>query len=347
MLTSNSAAKVEAQMSRWVKDRHFEGMILEEDLPNCACILDWMRHAVHFTAPANGRFFDDNLKGIMDMEVHLPFPLMTLEFEYDETFPVDQKGVTHEDRIQLTDKRLLLCRELTMEQFVNDEIIVGEISGWTAEQIERTRTNLWDGIDCEKVIQVFFFAEAGGGGGWGLHPFSWLVPSAWDIAHGEKINAPEKPVELIGKLLAALPKAITHLFKKHGKDRIYHDAREIIGAEALPMMEMCEALTCSNVKIETLQKESRANKKRRKKGKLPLYETKILTVDVHGERRIAALGEDGSGESHSKRSPRQHLRRGHIRRLQSDKRVWVQSCVVGARRDGYIDKRYELTRGAA
>ena len=35
-------------------------------------------------------------------------------------------------------------------------------------------------------------------------------------------------------------------------------------------------------------------------------------------------------------------RRGHIRRLQDGRRIWVQSCVVGSRENGVIHKSYAV-----
>jgi hypothetical protein len=44
------------------------------------------------------------------------------------------------------------------------------------------------------------------------------------------------------------------------------------------------------------------------------------------------------------RSPRQHLRRGHIRNLQSGKKVWVNATVVGSRDNGVINKAYGIKK---
>ena len=41
------------------------------------------------------------------------------------------------------------------------------------------------------------------------------------------------------------------------------------------------------------------------------------------------------------RSPRQHLRRGHIRRLPT-KKVWVNSAIIGNSKNGIIQKDYAV-----
>ena len=75
--------------------------------------------------------------------------------------------------------------------------------------------------------------------------------------------------------------------------------------------------------------------KRLKHGKLPIiYETKILTIKPSVRSSSAE-----KGGSHT--SPRQHLRRGHIRRLDSGN-IWVNSCVVGSAEKGRIDKSYRV-----
>jgi len=113
-------------------------------------------------------------------------------------------------------------------------------------------------------------------------------------------------------------------------------ARDISG-EVLAVLEMCEALTCSNVKIDTLQEcNKKVNAKRIKKGKLPIYETKVLSLDFNKSRSL--IGRQVSDRA----SPRQHLRRGHIRNINDDKRIWVNSCIVGSSELGKIDKSYNL-----
>jgi hypothetical protein len=99
---------------------------------------------------------------------------------------------------------------------------------------------------------------------------------------------------------------------------------------------MIEALSCSNVRHKILQEASSANPRRIRDGKVPIYEERVLTVDAPGkagEWRMA-------GGSHA--SPREHLRRGHIRRLQDGRKVWVSPAVIGAGNPGRIDKSYSI-----
>jgi hypothetical protein len=110
----------------------------------------------------------------------------------------------------------------------------------------------------------------------------------------------------------------------------YHDVQD----EMFAVMELIEALSCSNVKTQLLDPVDALKQARRANdGKLPIYETKILTIP----------GSLGSGEhlggTHS--GPRQHLRRGHIRRLPVGN-IWVNSHLVGDPSKGKIEKSYQL-----
>lgn len=127
---------------------------------------------------------------------------------------------------------------------------------------------------------------------------------------------------------------------------------EIIGGEsdeyllstlnfcACIVLELCEALSCSNVDSEVIEPvDAKANEKRVRKGKLPLYETRRLVIKV-------PLSSSGgkAGMSVDRNAPREHLRRGHIRRLQDERKIWVQSCVVGHKELGVIHKSYSVTK---
>ena len=101
------------------------------------------------------------------------------------------------------------------------------------------------------------------------------------------------------------------------------------------VFEFLEALSCRNVEQTTIQKcDAALNARRVNKGKLPLYEERILTIKVNAKQ--------GTGtRTGTHQSPRQHLRRGHIRRLESGN-IWVNACVVGNSEKGVIKKSYNV-----
>ena len=92
-------------------------------------------------------------------------------------------------------------------------------------------------------------------------------------------------------------------------------------------------LQCKNVHVERSEPRKTGKKI---KAALPFDSYHILTID-------SPSGSGKAGQSGSHRSPREHLRRGHIRRLGDGRRVWVNATVVGAGRgSGVITKDYAL-----
>ncbi|MCP4127325.1 MAG: hypothetical protein GY753_09715 [Gammaproteobacteria bacterium] len=118
------------------------------------------------------------------------------------------------------------------------------------------------------------------------------------------------------------------------------EEKEIAMIAALDLMvKAIEVLNCSNVKTIDSQEKKFINKKRKAKGKLPLFTYKTLHIDT-GER------EEQKGPSKGAHaSPRVHLRRGHIRKLAAGKTTWVQPCVVGDKSKGIVHKEYLVHYG--
>lgn len=100
------------------------------------------------------------------------------------------------------------------------------------------------------------------------------------------------------------------------------------------LLSFLNALACSNV--HTLRV---APAKPKAKTALPFDAYHLLTVD------LAACASGGLGLG-THRSPREHLRRGHIRRLQSGARIWVNAAVVNAGVGGQITKDYRFRAAA-
>lgn len=108
-------------------------------------------------------------------------------------------------------------------------------------------------------------------------------------------------------------------------------------SEVSVVLSFLNALACSNVHIERSEPKNAGKKI---KAALPFDTYHVLTIDVPGRP-----GErTGAGGDH--RSPREHLRRGHIRRLADGRRVWVNATVVSAGSGGAVKKDYALRRAA-
>jgi hypothetical protein len=101
--------------------------------------------------------------------------------------------------------------------------------------------------------------------------------------------------------------------------------------EAGTILDFLNALSCSNVGTERIDPKPGA----KVKGALPFDSYHILTI-----KPSASGSREGASGSH--RSPREHLRRGHIRRLETGAKVWVNATVVNAGIGGKVSKDYRM-----
>jgi hypothetical protein len=120
--------------------------------------------------------------------------------------------------------------------------------------------------------------------------------------------------------------------KKEYKEK--EDDLEMFLSHAIrAVLELLEALSCRNVVIDNA-KMPKLGSRGIENRKMPFYESKILTIKVTKNQGVGTR--TGAHES-----PRQHLRRGHIRRLESGN-IWVNACVVGSSEKGVIKKSYNV-----
>ncbi len=153
------------------------------------------------------------------------------------------------------------------------------------------------------------------------------IPTAYAMRVPKNINMTGKRSDHMTRSRVVCP----GLLEEVGSDESHNH----IGSFELCLEELIEALSCKNISTANHQEVSVVNGKRIKEGKLPFYETKMLVIDT----RASSAGKAGNGGSHA--SPRQHLRRGHIRRLPNGN-IWVNSCVVGDPTKGSINKHYSV-----
>jgi hypothetical protein len=99
------------------------------------------------------------------------------------------------------------------------------------------------------------------------------------------------------------------------------------------LTELMLMLSLSNVTTKTIIAPEAINRKRQRNGKLPLYDYHVLLID--GKETCSRESSDSTD-----RSIRSHFRRGHIRRLNDGRRVWVKQAYVHGRTAGFVDKDY-------
>lgn len=284
--------------------------------------------AVHFAMPDGGRLFDDHGRGIAGRELRLPFPLITVEYFSD--------GADSERGLVSMPKRLVIAEEMTR----------AEVHAYCAQHGS-------SGAACvEDRYVVVTWAATSSVGEWVPGACALAIPTAWDstASHDDRT---EHIKSLTGEAGAtrmnAVPimtiRSIAEGYLKHlksvevARQHLVHDA----AVEAGVIIELCEALSCSNVGSEVAQPAPDPAKaaRRARDGKLPIYETRVLTVQAGSSSGRSGGSADDGG---SRVGPRQYLRRGHIRRLPSGKQIWVQSCVVGNELAGMIEKTYAVRR---
>lgn len=135
-----------------------------------------------------------------------------------------------------------------------------------------------------------------------------------------------------------LPEGYAEILEKHDGNREEVFAQIMLDShdEIMMLIQACSVINCANVSMADIGAPAALNKKRREKGKQPFFSYKVLQLS--DERRESRTGDGGS--SHA--SPRMHLRRGHLRRLDS-KVVWVRPSMVNpGSRTGVVWKDYAL-----
>lgn len=110
--------------------------------------------------------------------------------------------------------------------------------------------------------------------------------------------------------------------------------------ETLVVYEALAVLNCRNVSVASESAPRLLNEKRRKKGKIPFFEYKVLEVGP----TTGTVGSEGGAGTHA--SPRMHLRRGHLRHLHERHGggvIWINSTIVNPEsKQGMVQKAYRI-----
>lgn len=113
---------------------------------------------------------------------------------------------------------------------------------------------------------------------------------------------------------------------------------ETYGSLVGVVLRMMAVIACSNVELIDNVKYSYKKKHGKVRKGLPLYTYKTLHI-----KPSATQTKNISDSIGTHASPRLHLRRGHIRELQSGETTWVQSCMVGTKDNGIVEKEYSIS----
>ena len=122
--------------------------------------------------------------------------------------------------------------------------------------------------------------------------------------------------------------------------KLMEDFGNTLVGDSKTVASMCTLLECSNVVYRIHPAPRKLNLKRRKKKREPFFEYKTLVIDPHKARVVGPV----LGPHRLRKSPKLHLRRGHIRRLRSGGKTWVSPAMIGSKRRGLVLKDYEVKK---
>jgi hypothetical protein len=97
-------------------------------------------------------------------------------------------------------------------------------------------------------------------------------------------------------------------------------------------------LNTKNIKYRLHPAPGKLNHKRRKKGREPFFEYKTLNLYPDDVTYVGP----SLGPHRYRRSPKLHLRRGHVRRLGDGGTTFVRQAIIGKKKHGLVLKDYDV-----
>lgn len=253
-----------------------------------------------------------------------------------EKFILPEGGRIFDDRLRgLPDKLTLPFPSIVIEytSLKQEGLVEKVFPGGTTTATKRIVVALQQ----DDRIKIYSICSWNEGPQWGMQPWYAEVTKNWD---GPMMDVPEVAAGVLpeqGKIpgLAISLQKVDRLAERIAgpgwQKNAYYDMLDEINA----VLSLIEALACSNVGHEVIRAR-KPNKGAMKHGALPFDDYRVLVI----KQQKGKTRSDGIG-SHD--SPREHLRRGHIRRL-PDKQIWVNPCVVNPGIGAKVDKQYNVQR---
>lgn len=316
---------------------------LEEDWLGAERQCRMIQYAQHFQLPDGGHIFNDKLKGIQGREAHLPYGITTVSYRIDKMVEDDAEGGTFDgSSLVRVPKRVVIAMEFPTclsDRFKSSKV-------FQDFNIEKNVVDrLFPGCTRFCYISAIFGRNDGF---WFPCYSSVLVPlEMWDGTgyQGPRSEVPTFMREpsgaaFMGKVVITSPGFYKQFASEKGKEYAYRCASHDIGGEAIAVLELCEALTCTNVHEHVIQHEDKKlNARRARDGKLPILETKVLMVDVPKHKHAAKPWQGGHHAT-----PRYHLCSGHMRSWPRDptKNIWIEDYARGDRSKGEVRKTYRI-----
>lgn len=287
-------------------------------------LLDRLKKSVKFILPDHGIYFD--LKSIdqkyMDL-LHLPFNIIAAEYR-SPCINLDNESVRSSKSIALAIELHKDPEFSKIAQMEKPREILPSALIWPIYYVDLL--DLWIANYC----------------GLALNYDQQVISCAGEDDRDELALAEKYQMKLANNYLELYKVPIGRPYfdiKERMSEKEFHMVcMRDAGSEMQSILQLCSILNCSNIQQSTIPAPPALNKKRAKKGKLPLYEYRVLQVKGDHPHK------PGTG-SHS--SPRMHVRRGHPRHYRNPdntvrKVVWIESTVVGRQDNGIVDKDYKV-----
>ena len=262
------------------------------------------QNAVKFILPENGRILDNDLKGLPEI-LKLPFPTILIEYTCRAPDGTVEKVFGTEGTVPAL-KRMILASQHDEKIFLTSFLAYQEKFGdfWAMQPYIVAISKSHEGHQGKSVLELF----------------------------PDQTNLPT--LKKLGNLVVQMFDIGGVAEQQWGADWQRHAYFDMLD-EMNAVLSLVEALTCKNVSKQALPVKK--NKGAQMRGALPYDEYHILFVQTASGKHGNEFGGTGSHAS-----PREHLRRGHIRKYEDGSQTWVQATIVNAGIGGTITKSYAV-----
>lgn len=299
-------------------------------------ILEILKRAVTFVLPQPNKLIDPaSLQRAVDGVAipKLPFPICSFESHYKDLHLDGQFNMAFH-------KRISLCLEY-------DDLPPGLL----LKAVDKYTTLPPEGgiiaISITAIPKGMVVDDPFAGESWLVFPFAGVIPRSPQSKFSAKgpgtyfqlgINHEKGATALdAGMFLVPIcPRQASEYMLKVQSEEISDPANTAaadIFDEVLTPIAVTAILACGNTGLKTVDSPLKLNKKRIANGKPPLPGYTYISITPP----VAKVGQVHQGGTHA--SPKEHLRRGHIRRFpDTGKQIWIQSTIVNAG-VGKVDKQ--------
>ena len=164
----------------------------------------------------------------------------------------------------------------------------------------------------------------------------WVPPLVhWRFYYGKEIVLSRSKGKVLTDDILAVGEAWSGAVSSRTPlDNFIPNELKNINQELSVYMDFCHALAEYDTEFIDHRPDTETARKRRLRGKKPLYTYKVITTT--GKRRVSEVGKGGTHAS-----PVAHLRRGHWRTYKSGVRGWVNAMMINGT-NGIVVKDYKV-----